>query len=176
MPILAIGRRSKILSIRGGFQMKTLAASLLLLALSCSLSSQSIFKPHKGERPLLKPGTWSDQERANRGNPCGEYFMFEGTSDPPKPAERWPAKVISTKVPITAEEDRTGVTFLTSLNTRLLVIQFDNEKPAPTAEWVFPSQESGFAGRLLIRISMREYAASPCLASSGIQIRYTDAE
>jgi hypothetical protein len=136
------------------FRMKASIASFMLLVLAGSLAPQPIFIGHKGEKRLIEVSKWSDEEIANKGAPCGKYFLYQRIPN---------QDLVTLKVLLTEKEERVATVSLIGNDMRAVSIRLDNEKRIPTAEWVVPPKESWFNRQLLIRISGQDYVSAPCL-------------
>jgi hypothetical protein len=134
--------------------MKLRVASLLVV-LTGSVAAQYIFKPFKGERPLINLTTMKDQDALlHKGEFCGDYFRYQIISD---------QHTLTWKVHVTDQEYRTGVISLVRGDTSMTVVQLDDNKLRPTAEFVRSDKGPGLPNMILIRISHRDYDAAPCL-------------
>jgi hypothetical protein len=132
----------------------SIAGSLLILIVLSSLIAQPIFIPFKGERELLKLSNWTDTEIANKGQRCGDYFLYEVVAD---------QHLVTLKAQVTAEEERRAIYSELRIDTSGMLISLDESKSTPTGDWIYSEKETGRPQALLIRISHRDYAASPCL-------------
>ena len=133
--------------------------SLALLVAYSSLSAQPIYRPFSGERGIEMVRDIAEKELISRmGEPCGEYFLFEEIGE---------QKVLTFKVPITKREEREATNSLVRVDIRLIVIELDDEKIVPTAEYERSGLEPGERGKLMIRISRRDYEGAECLPRKG---------
>jgi hypothetical protein len=92
------------------------------------------------------------------GEPCGEYFLYEEVGD---------QKILTFKVAVTKKEKRLATTSLVRIVTRLIDLELDDKRMAPTAEFISPGIESGERWRVKIRISSRDFEAADCIPGSG---------
>jgi hypothetical protein len=134
-----------------------LASLLLILILLSSLVAQPIFIPFKGERQLLKVSNWTDEEIAHKGQRCGDYFLYEVVG------VAGDQHVVTLKAQVTDQEERRAIYGLTRIDASGILIRLDEDKSSPTGEWVHPEKVTGIPRTMLIRISPRDYVASPCL-------------
>jgi hypothetical protein len=134
--------------------MKASIASFMLLVLAGNLAPQPIFIQHEGEKLLIEVSEWSDKETADKGEPCGKYFLYQRIPN---------QDVVTLKVLLTEKEERAATVSLIRTNMRAVSIRLDNEKRTPTAEWAVPAKDSWFNRQLLIRISRQDYVSAPCL-------------
>jgi hypothetical protein len=135
--------------------MQIRVAILMLLVLPGKLAAQPIFLRYRGEKKLVDLSQWSKDEKAKKGDPCGKYFLYEVIRD---------RQLVTAKVPLTEAEDRNGFVGLNRVDRQAIQIQLDDEKRAPTAEWVWPQKDFAAGAKMLIRISRQDYDAAPCLA------------
>jgi len=145
---------------------KLLASSLMLLVLHCTPSTLfatgDIQVPtvlvFKGERKIRKIKEIADKELvANNGVPCGEYFLYQEVAD---------QKVLTFQVPISEQEQRSGKSTFEFIDMRRINLRLDDNKKAPTAEYLSSAAEPAAKLRLMIRISRKDYKAAACLPKS----------
>ena len=136
--------------------MKVLLLSLPLSILFCTEPAQNIFRPFKGQREITKVRDIKPEEVdiANMGEACGDYFLYQEIKD---------EKIISFKVPVTAEENRIGTTSFLRLDKKLMIVQLNDKQAIPTAEVIKPEENSSKGIKFIIRISGKDYESASCL-------------
>ena len=130
--------------------MKCLLPSLLLVTV-WSAAAQYIFIPFKGEREIM-PTHETRASGMTGPKKCGAFFLYEEYKD---------QKIVRFQVPERAG-DFPGTNHLTTIGIQLLIIELNDEKQAPTAEYILPLRVHE-PPKILIRISKQDYHASACL-------------
>jgi hypothetical protein len=121
--------------------------------------AQDIFIPFAGERGIEMVRDVAAKELTSRaGEPCGEYFLFEGIGD---------QKVLSFKVPVTKKEERLAVLSFVRIDRSLVVVELDDAMRVPTAEWYRAGPASDEHWRIRLRLSSRDFEAAGCLPRPG---------
>jgi hypothetical protein len=129
--------------------------ALALFVAPGSAASHHIFIPFGGERVVEMVDDDSRYGGTEYAVPCGVYFGFRKAGS---------EEVVTFRAPL-MEEDHPGTNSFVNINRRLIDVEVDDSKPTPTAEWVRVGDEaSGITYRVILRMSRRDYEATPCLA------------